>query len=342
MEKKYKVALIGCGVMGEAHVAQIHALEDIEVAYVCDTHLDRAVRFQQKYHVTQISDDAKEILRDESITIVIIATPPSTHLKLVRECLEMGKHVLCEKPITNSLADAEEFVRLTEAFPLSKLLVGNILRHNKTYQTLAKMIQEDCIGHPLIFRMTQNHHTMDWPQYLANIIECAPLVNCGIHYMDVMEWFSGEKPMEVKAIGSRTDTDVPENTYNYGLMSIRFDKGSIGYYEAGWANTCSSDNTKEIIGPRGRLKLTYQKDRQSHSEEGDLIEFYQYPEKTYTTINCLSERKPTDVQLYHLIRMIETGCETIPTLKQVLSSMKTCFEADAQAKECAGNVFPSF
>ena len=107
-------------------------------------------------------------------------------------------------------------------------------------------------------------------------------------------------------MGCRTEDDVPQDTYNYGIMTIRFDGGSMGYYEAGWANTCSSDNTKEIIGPKGRLKLIYQKDRLYNAEEGDLIEWYKYPEKEYVTINSPCDRKPADDQFLYLIRMIES------------------------------------
>ncbi|HIR56941.1 MAG TPA: Gfo/Idh/MocA family oxidoreductase [Candidatus Gallacutalibacter pullicola] len=333
MKKNYRVGLIGCGVMAEVHASHIHCLDSVTVAYACDSHLEKAAAFQKKYHIEQITADYLDILRDPTVDIVIIATPPSTHLSIFQDCLRYGKHVLCEKPITNTLADAEAFVRAAKEHPECKVLIGNILRHNKSYQKMAEIIHSGALGKPLVFRMAQNHHTMNWPLYLANLSDSAPLVNCGIHYVDVMEWFSGEKAVQVQAMGCRTEDDVPQDTYNYGIMTIRFDGGSMGYYEAGWANTCSSDNTKEIIGPKGRLKLIYQKDRLYNAEEGDLIEWYKYPEKEYVTINSPCDRKPADDQFLYLIRMIETGCDPVPTLDHVLSCMKTCFEADRQAKQ---------
>lgn len=342
MSKVNGTALIGCGVMGEAHISQIHFQDHIDVLYACDRDLIRAENFRKKYHVERATADYGDILRDPRVSYVIVATPPSTHLRIVADCLRYQKHVLCEKPITSTLEEAEEFVRLVKAHPDSKVLIGNILRHNETYQKMAEMVRGGALGSPLVFRMIQNHHTMNWPLYLANLKDSAPLVNCGIHYVDVMEWFTGEHAVEVKAMGSRTASDVPEGCYNYGIMTIRLSKGSIGYYEAGWANTCAADNTKEIIGPRGRIKMTYQMDRTSHAEEGDLIEYYQYPEKTYTVINSPCNRKPTDVQLNYLIKMTETGCEAVPTIDHVLSCMRTCFEADRQARICAQETHPDF
>lgn len=338
MERIYKVAIIGCGVMGEAHIVAIHAMDQMVVSYACDKDIEKAELFYKRYHVGAVTTDYNEILEDETVDIVIIATPPSTHLALVQECLMHHKHVLCEKPIATTLEDSKEFVRIVKAHPECRVLIGNILRHNKTYQKVAEMIHNGAIGHPIVFRMIQNHHPMNWPFYLANLKDSAPLVNCGIHYVDVMEWFSGERVVEVNAIGSRTAFDVPCDTYNYGMMTLKFSDGSIGYYEAGWANTCASDNLKEFIGPTGRIRLVYQKDRSSHQEEGDLLEYYRYPEKTYETINLLSNRKPTDEQLLYLVRMIETGCDAVPTMDEVLSCMETCLDADKQAKKCAAVV----
>lgn len=331
----YQVGLVGCGVMGEVHISQIYYQENVKIKYVCDLDMKKAEQFQRKYNAETVVSDYRQITEDEKIDIVIIATQPSTHLKMVESCLQHGKHVLCEKPITNSMEDAEYFYKLTKLYPKSKVLIGNILRHNKSYQKIAEMIQKDAIGHPIICRMIQNHHTMNWETYLRNIKDCAPLVNCGIHYVDILQWFSEEKVEEIHAIGSRTSEEVPEGCYNYGLMTLRLSNGSVAFYEAGWSNTCSAENTKEFIGPKGRIRLVYQKDRMTHAEEGDLIEYYQYPEKEYHIINMPSNRKPADVQFNYLIKMIETGCEAKPTMEEVMDCMQICFEADKQARKCA-------
>lgn len=84
-----------------------------------------------------------------------------------------------------------------------------------------------------------------------------------------MRWFTGAEIESVSGIGLRTDDEVPEDKYNYGMMTVKLSDGSVGYYEAGWANTMSSDNLKEFVGPKGRIKLVYRKDRQTHQEEGD-------------------------------------------------------------------------
>lgn len=330
MQKTYGIALIGCGLMGDSHAADIYYRDGIRMEYVCDTDEEKARLFCKKYGARRQTQNYMDCVLSDQVDIVIISTPPATHLSILKACLDNHKHVLCEKPVAGTWEETQEFVRLVKENPQCKVLVGHILRHNATYQRIAEMIHEGAIGKPVVFRMVQNHHTMNWPKYLADIKQSAPLVNCGIHYIDVMQWFSGSQVVDVQAIGARTEADVPKDTYNYGLMSVHLADGSLGFYEAGWGNTFSASNLKEFVGPTGRICLTYQKDRTQHQEEGDLIEYYRYPQKTYEIINLRSNRRPTFQQLEHLIRMIETGCEPVPSLDEMLHCMKMCLEADRQ------------
>lgn len=326
--KTYNVALIGCGQMGAVHLEHIYYKENVAIKCVCDIELEKAEAFKRKYHAERIETDAKKCITAEDIDIVIIATYPSTHLELLKLCIANKKHVICEKPITSNRADGREFARIVKENPDCKVLVGHILRHNITYNKAKELINNGVIGSPIIMRMAQNHHTMNWQRYLQLIDETSPIIDCGVHYIDVMRWFTGAEIVNVSGIGARTESDVPKDKYNYGLITVRLSDGSVGYYEAGWSNTMSSDNMKEFVGPKGSIKIIYRKDRQTHQEEGDLIELYKYPEKQYEIINIDAERKPTDIQFDHLIRMIEENAPAIPTIDDVLKSFEITLDAD--------------
>ncbi len=328
MKKVYGVALIGCGQMGAVHLEHIYYKDNVNIKCVCDLNAEKAELFKRRFGAERTETDIAQCVSAPDVDIVIIATYPSTHLEILKICVENKKHVICEKPIATNRADGEEFVRLVKDNPECKVLIGHILRHNHTYKIVADMIQSGAIGSPMIMRMAQNHHTMNWERYLALIKETSPIIDCGVHYMDVMQWFSGEKIVSVSGIGQRTEADVPEDKYNYGLITVKLSGGSVGYYEAGWSNTMSSDNLKEFIGPKGSIKIIYRKDRQTHQEEGDLIEYYKYPEKKYEIINVESERKPTDLQFDCLVDMIEKGAEAVPTIDEVFASFDITLRAD--------------
>ena len=333
MQKKYRAALIGCGGMGEAHIQENYYKDEVHFTYVCDCDIQRALLFQKKYGVDHVTDDYRECVSSNEVDIVIIATRPKSHLEILQACIQSKKHVLCEKPICDTLESGRTFMELVKKHPEIKVLIGHLLRFNKTYQHAAEMIQNGAIGFPIIFRMVQNHHTMNWERYLSMLREVSPLIDCGVHYADVIHWFTGAKVTDIQAIGTRREPDVPEGQYNYGLVTLRMSDGSIGYYEAGYSNTLSAQNIKEFVGPKGRIRLIFSKDRHEHQEEGDFIEYYQYPQKKYEVINVPCKRKPTGEQFDYLIRMIEEDLPPVPSMEEVMDAFETMLTADSMIKQ---------
>lgn len=326
--KKYGIALIGCGAMGAAHLDDMYCKENVVIKCVCDLNEERALEFARKYGAERTESDYQKVVAADDVDIVIISTYPQSHLEILTACVQNKKHVICEKPIATNLEEGEKIVRLIKENPSCKVLVGYILRHNQTYQTVAKMIQDGAIGKPIVMRMTQNHHTMNWEKYLNLIKDTSPIIDCGVHYIDVMHWVTGAEVTEVSGIGLKTEPDVPDGNYNYGLMTAKLSDGSIAYYEAGWSNTIAACNVKEFMGPRGRIRLTLQMNRFENQEEGDLIEYYKYPEQVYETINVNCKRKPTGDQLDNLIEMIEKDAPGSPTIDEVWKSFTWAVKAD--------------
>ena len=326
--KKYGVALIGCGQMGAVHLEQIYYKQNVSIRCVCDHDRSRAEDFARRFHAERVETDADACIQRDDVDVVIIATYPSSHLPLLKCCIQNHKHVICEKPIASTKEDGEEFIRLIKEHPECKVLVGLILRHNETYRKVAQMIQEGAIGSPIVMRMSQNHHTKNWGRYLSLIQETSPIIDCGVHYLDVMRWVTGAEITSVNGVSARTEMDVPEGHYNYGMITVTLSDGSVGFYEAGWSNTLSSENFKEFSGPRGTIRIVFAKDRHTHQEEGDLIEYYQYPEQEYHIINLDSCRKPTHLQFDYLVKMIEENAPAFPSVDDVEKSFYWTMQAD--------------
>ncbi len=333
MKHIYNVALIGCGQMGLAHLQEIYKMENVHFRYACDRDLSRAAELQKRYQVDRICDDYRECVNDEEVDIVIIATLPASHMEILKACVASKKHVLCEKPIGDTRQSAREFEELVTDNPDVKVLVGHILRHNATYQRIAEMIQGGAIGSPMTFRMVQNHHSIDWDRCLGILNDVSPLVDCGVHYVDILHWFTGAKVVKMNAMGIRSEDTVSPGQYNHGIVTMQLSDGSAGYYEAGFGKTLAPRDVKEFSGPKGRISLIRQRDRSSHQVEGDLIEYYRFPEGEYEMINVLSKWKSTDVQFAHLIKMIEEGVEATPTTPDMLYAFNTMMEADEMARK---------
>lgn len=328
----YNVVLIGCGHMGSVHLDDIYMMKDICVYGVTDTDAERAEMFAKKYGAKSYDTSYMRYMKDKNTDIIICATYPETHLEILKQCVKYKKHLLCEKPIAANTEDAKEFVSIVKGADI-KVQIGYILRFNETYRTVADMIHNGMIGSPLIIRMSQNHHVMDWKKYGALLKNASPLVDCGIHYIDVCRWFTRAEVIDTGGIAAKIDDETPSNSYNYGMMTMRLSDGSTAYYEAGWGNTIAAENVKEFIGPLGRIRITERENRADCHEEGDLIELYQYPQNEYKIINVNCKRRPTGAQLMHLIKMIESGVQALPTIDDVYKSLDVAVKTDESLRE---------
>lgn len=327
----YNIVLIGCGHMGAVHLDDIYMMDNVNVYGVVDVDAERAKIFAKKYNADSFDTSYERYLEDEKTDIVICATYPDTHLEILKKCVKYGKHLLCEKPITPNIQQAKEFVDVVKNSEI-KVQVGYILRFNETYKTVARMIKDGAIGSPVVLRMTQNHHVMDWKKYGALLKNASPIVDCGVHYVDLCRWYTDSEVEDITGIAQRLDGEVDEGLYNYGLITMKLSDGSVAFYEAGWGNTVSAENVKEFIGPRGRIRIVEREHRASCQEEGDLVEYYTYPEKEYKTINVNCKRRPTGAQLSHLIQMIEHNVPSMPTIDDVYASLFTVLKADEYLK----------
>ena len=332
IKNTYGIMLIGCGHIGEEHIADIYFRDNIRIVAVIDTDIERARLFGRKYGAEISAADYREYLDRRDIDIVIIATNVDTHLEILKDCIAAHKHVLCEKPMAICESDFEEFYRLASQAEVS-VAVAHILRFNRTYRRVGELISQGAIGELQVARMVQNHHCKDWPRYRRLLQDCSPILDCGVHYFDLLQWYTGSPIVAVGGIGTRVGEDLDGDIYNYGIANLQLQNGVIGYYEAGWGETFSSCNVKEFIGTEGRISLTLNRFRHSHTEEGDLIEVYTKAGNCYRTVNSDSLYKPMWEQLKGLIDRIEGRPSASPSLQDCYSSFCVALAADRAIRE---------
>jgi predicted dehydrogenase len=170
--------------------------------------------------------------------------------------LEADCHVFIEKPLADTVEGAKRVADLA-AKKGKKVAVGYILRHHPSWEKFVEIAQE--MGKPLVMRMNLNQqsHGVMWNVHRNLMKSLSPIVDCGVHYIDVMCQMTRSKPVQVNAIGARLTDDIPEGNYNYGQLQIRFEDGSVGWYEAGWGPMMSETAffIKDVIGPKGCVSI---------------------------------------------------------------------------------------
>ncbi|MBO9731399.1 MAG: Gfo/Idh/MocA family oxidoreductase [Chitinophaga sp.] len=254
--KPIRVLVVGCGNMGASHATAYHTLDGFDICGIVSTGNSKQVLNDKLGGGYPLYSDYETALTATQPDAVCISTYPDTHESFAIMALEKGCHVFIEKPLADSVAGAERVAAAARKAG-KKLVVGYILRHHPSWQRFVELAQQ--LGKPLVMRMNLNQQSQGskWTVHRNLLQSLSPIVDCGVHYIDVMCQMTRSKPIQVYAIGARLSDDVPADNYNYGQLQIRFEDGSVGWYEAGWGPMMSETAffVKDVIGPEGSVSI---------------------------------------------------------------------------------------
>ncbi|MNJ98936.1 Inositol 2-dehydrogenase/D-chiro-inositol 3-dehydrogenase [compost metagenome] len=254
--KNLRVLVVGCGNMGASHATAYHTLDGFEICGLVSTGNSKVVLNEKLGGAYTLFNDYYEALEQTKPDAVCISTYPDTHEAFAIKAIENGAHVFIEKPLADSVEGAERVADAAKRYG-KKLLVGYILRYHPSWERFIEL--SSAMGRPLVMRMNLNQQSQGakWTVHRNLMKSLSPIVDCGVHYIDVMCQMTRSKPLQVSAIGARLSDDVPEDNYNYGQLQIRFEDGSVGWYEAGWGPMMSETAffVKDVIGPKGSVSI---------------------------------------------------------------------------------------
>lgn len=254
--EKVRVLVVGLGNMGISHAKAYHALEGFEIVGLCSRHATTLTDLPIELIDYPRFDEYSSALEELGPDAVSINTYPDTHAEYAIRAFEAGAHVFLEKPIAETVADAQSVVDAAIAAG-KKLVVGYILRHHPSWAKFVELAQG--LGSPLVMRMNLNQQSSgsEWAVHKQLMQSLSPIVDCGVHYVDIMCLMSGANPVKVSGMGVRLTDEVAPEMYNYGHLQVFFDDGSVGWYEAGWGPMMSETAffVKDVIGPDGCVSI---------------------------------------------------------------------------------------
>ena len=257
----HRVLCVGAGNTGRSHILAYHRLDGFEIAGICTRSPEsrRAVMDELGASYPEF-DDYYAALEEVKPDAVCISTYPDTHYIYTKAALEAGCHVFLEKPIAETVEEAVELVELAKSMN-RKMLVGYVLRHHPSWVAFVEKARQ--LGKPLVMRMNLNQQSSgaQWQTHRQLLSSISPIVDCGVHYVDVMCQMTRAKPVRVSGIGARLTDDLPEGKINYGQLQVTFDDESVGWYEAGWGPMMSENAffVKDVVGPKGSLSIVAEK-----------------------------------------------------------------------------------
>lgn len=255
-EGKLGIGVIGCGAVARGfHLPALRRNSNVALLALADVDAIALERAAREFDVQRIALDYREWIQDPEIEAVVIATPPEVTPHVAIACLQVGKHVLCEKPIAISREMGRRVVEAVEASG-RKFQVGFIFRFNSGVRTLKRWIAEGAIGSPMVIRFgTFNEPWMVTdPEHNRRVIKVlrtsSPLVVGGVHFADLALYFAPAPPIRVSGVSTRTRSELPEDNHWIGL--IEFADGSICKLEMGWLHPIAQAD--EHRGPYPQVK----------------------------------------------------------------------------------------
>lgn len=255
-KKTVSVLVVGCGNMGASHAQAYHDSPGFEICGLVSRGDSKKKLNERLGADYPLFDDFEAALAETQPDAVCLSTYPDTHERYAVRAMEQGCHVFVEKPIASTVAGAEHVAAVSKQTG-KKVVVGYILRHHPSWQRFITEAQQ--LGKPLVMRMNLNQQSDGdmWTLHRNLMASLSPIVDCGVHYIDVMCQMARSKPKQVYAIGAKLTDEIPADNYNYGQLQIRFEDGSVGWYEAGWGPMVSETAffVKDVFGPKGSVSI---------------------------------------------------------------------------------------
>ncbi|MCY6370512.1 Gfo/Idh/MocA family protein [Clostridium ganghwense] len=262
--KKLRFAIIGCGRISYKHVeGLVHNREEAVLAATCDVDITKAIAKKEEYIEkmqegleVNVYNDYKEMLENEEIDVVTIATESGYHPEIAIYCMKKGKHAVVEKPMALSIKDADEMIRVARENEV-KLSICHQNRFNKPIQQLRGAVEDDRFG-----KLVNGTARILWNRNMG-YYEQAPwrgtwkldggtLMNQCIHNIDLLQWMMGG---EIDTVYAQCNTFLRDiEAEDFGAIIIRFKNGAIGIVEG---TACvfpkNLEETLSVFGEKGTV-----------------------------------------------------------------------------------------
>jgi predicted dehydrogenase len=218
---RVSVGQVGLGYWGRNLARNFDDLADLR--WLCDASPGRQEEFAQRYPNARVCGDFAEVLADDEVEAVVIATPVPTHHPLAKAALEAGKHVFVEKPPAMRVAEMEELIALAEARGLV-LMPGHLLLYHPAVQKLKELVDTGELGDVLV--VYGNRQNLGVIRKDENA-----LWSLGVHDLSVILWLIQEEIVEAAAHGHAFLTEGVEDVV---FCYLRFASGKIAHMHLSW------------------------------------------------------------------------------------------------------------
>jgi predicted dehydrogenase len=233
-----RVGLVGLGYWGPNLVRNLYELPDAEVAYVCDLREDALAKVARRYPSVTPTTRYADLLEDESVDAIVIATPVSSHHPLASAALGAGKHVFVEKPLAPSSADAEKLAALSEEVG-RVLMCGHTFVYSPPVQAVKRLIDSGELGE-LYFISSSRVNLGPYRSDVSVLWDLAP------HDLSILLYWLERSPVSVSAVGRDV---ISPGIQDVAFVDLVYEDGLLAHLELSWLAPSKLRRTT-IVGSR--------------------------------------------------------------------------------------------
>jgi predicted dehydrogenase len=219
----FNVGVIGAGYWGRKIIYEYSTIKNVTIIGVSDLLEDNLEHARERHGIEMTTSDYHEILDSDDVFAVNIVTPNDTHYEVCKAALEKGKHVLIEKPITLKSEHARDLIDIAAKKNLA-LSVGHIYRFNNALAEMGRLIQQNFFGKIFLIDLT-------WVNLEPIFKDRDVLFDLAPHAFDILNYLTGEWPVELSCTGAAYRRKEPEET---AFITTRFGDGMIAHVNLSW------------------------------------------------------------------------------------------------------------
>ncbi|MCL6632162.1 MAG: Gfo/Idh/MocA family oxidoreductase [Alicyclobacillus herbarius] len=314
-----KVAVVGAGTMGTVHAEAYKNMPDVQLVGIVDINRDTAqyLAFRQR---TDDYTSLDALIREKRPDVVDVCVPTYLHRQVVETAARAGCHVICEKPIARTLADARAMIETCRAAGV-QLYIAHVVRFFPEYRRAYELLQSGAIGRVGTVRaMRGGAFPKAWQDWYANVARCGTvIVDSMIHDFDFLRWCFGE----VERVYAKSLLGRDLLQLDHAFVSLRFQNGVIAHVEGTWAYPSGFRTELEIAGSEGMIDFRSDQAAALHSQfqESDFVRAgVEVPESPLV-------KNPYQLELEHFLACIRDGEQPLVTAEDGLKALEISLAA---------------
>jgi predicted dehydrogenase len=220
-----RLAIVGYGYWGPNLVRNFAGIPDVQVVRVVDLRPERLEVVKRAYPGVEVSTDIDGLWKDHSIDAVVIATPVFTHFPLAKKALESGKHVLIEKPMTDTVAHSLDLIQTADRVG-RLLMVDHTFLYTPAVQKMKSLISSGEIGKVKYFDSTRIN--LGLIQQDVNVLwDLAP------HDISILDYLIEDRPVSVNATGV---SHIHNGIENIAYLTVNFTSDVVAHFSCSWSS----------------------------------------------------------------------------------------------------------